>query len=522
MPRTTHRLGALLLPLVLLVGAACSAGPSDRPAVAYLDSDQQVAPPPTPPKPTPVPALGPPKSDTLNWEDCTEQTRAELGESALPAGMVFSCSRLLTTLDSPESPARGTSRNSLLSVGNGEIPLVLVNDAGGEPGTTYAARMALRLPPEVLSTFTIIGVDRRGTGQSEAADCIPPAQREAIVGFDPRATDRPSLDRLLDFVRDSSQECLLDLDDRLQAYDTWRAASDLEELRMELGVPKLHAIGRGEASRLLTTYSQRFPGSVGRMVLDGAPDPLVEVTSRLEAQARGAEEVFDVFAASCGSTGPCPLGPDPRRTVSDLIERTRTTPLAGAAVPVTAGMVVHGLLLGLTERPSWPALTEALAAADRGDGTAIAALAAPMWTGNETNPAWLDAELITGCNDTTVRVPPQRGATIAADWNGKFGLFGGLFAQRLIWCSLWPVPQHPLPAPSAPGLPPIPVIGTKHDPLVPALGSEHMAQQLPSGIGLSWQGAGHGALGNSTCVTSAVSRFLVGGVAPPEGMACPA
>ncbi|WP_344923883.1 hypothetical protein [Saccharopolyspora gregorii] len=56
----------------------------------------------------------------------------------------------------------------------------------------------------------------------------------------------------------SSQECLLDLDDRLQAYDSWRTAADLEELRLELDVPKLHAVGIGEATRVLTTYAQRY------------------------------------------------------------------------------------------------------------------------------------------------------------------------------------------------------------------------------------------------------------------------
>ena len=414
MPRTTHRVGALLLPLVLAVVAACSAGPSDRPAVAYLDSEQQVPPPPGPPKPAPVPPLERPTKSMLSWEDCTEQTRAELTAAAPPADMKFSCSRLLTTLDSPESPSRGIARTALLSVGSGDIPLVVVNDAGGEPGTTHAARMAMELPSEVLSTFKLIGVDRRGTGQSEPANCIPPEHREKIVGFDPRAADRPALDPLVDSIRDSSQECLLDLDDRLQAYDTWRAAGDLEELRIELGVPKLHAIGRGEASRLLTTYAERFPDSVGRVVLDGAPDPLLDITGRLEAQARSAEETFDVFAADCGSSGSCPLGPDPRGTVSALVERTREAPLAGADGPLTAGMIVRGILLGLQDRESWPALAEALGAADRGDGSAMAALVDPLITGNVANPPRLDADLITSCNDTTVRVPPQRGADIAA------------------------------------------------------------------------------------------------------------
>ncbi|GAA3352910.1 ElyC/SanA/YdcF family protein [Saccharopolyspora gregorii] len=46
-PRTSHRIGALLLLTALVAG--CSAGPSQRPAVAYRDAEQPVAPRPAPP-----------------------------------------------------------------------------------------------------------------------------------------------------------------------------------------------------------------------------------------------------------------------------------------------------------------------------------------------------------------------------------------------------------------------------------------------------------------------------------------
>ncbi|MEV0083089.1 alpha/beta hydrolase [Saccharopolyspora sp. NPDC050642] len=518
MPRTTHRVGAALLPLLLLVVAACSAGPSDRPAVAYHDGEQQVVPAPQPPKPAPVPPLGSPGDDAQSWEDCTEQTRTELG--GLPAGMTFSCSRLISTLDAPEAPERGTARISLIRAGSGHVPLVVLGDVGGEPGTTYAARLATQLPAELRNTFDIIGMDRRGTGESDPADCVPPAQRDAIVGFDPRATDRAALDRLLESVLSASQECLLDLDERLQAYDTWRAASDLEELRLELGVPRLHAIGRGEAARLLTTFAERFPGSVGRLVLDGAPDPTRDAIGQAESQAESAEQAFDVFAADCVSRG-CPLGPEPRKVVGDLVERTRGTPLPAPGTSVGAGRVVQAILLGLSDRATWPALADALAAAGRGDGAGLASISAPLVADQGVNPPWLDGDLITSCNDTTVRVPPQRTGELALDWVNRFPLFGGAAAQRLVWCGSWPVPQQPLPSPRRPDLPPIPVISTANDPQLLGLGTDHMAEQMPTGVLLRWQGAGHGAIGKSPCITEAVSRFLVQGTVPTEGMACP-
>lgn len=521
MPRTTHRVGALLLPLVLLVGAACSAGPSDRPAVAYQGTDQQVPPSPPAPKPVPVPALGPAADDALNWRDCTERTRAELG-APVPPETTFSCSRLLTSLSPPGSSGGGTSRISLLGAGTGSIPLVVVNGIRGEPGTTLAARLALRLPPEVLNTFRIVGVDRRGRGQSEPLECVPPPDRETIVGFDPRADRRGQLDHLLDSVRSASQECLLELGERAQAYDTWHAAADLEELRIELGVPKLHAIGRGEGSRVLTTYAERYPGSVGRMALDGAPDPSLNALQQAKKQAEGAENTFDAFVEACLENTPCPLGPDPRGTVDELVERARNTPLPAPDSPVTAGKVVRAILHGLADRNRWPELVRALDEAAHGDGSGIAALVSPLLEGGIGGPARLDPALITRCNDTTLRVPPQRGTQLAAEWIERYPLFGGVFAQQLLRCALWPAPQHPPPAPRTPRLPPIPVVTTAHDPFTPALGTRHMASQLAAGATVKWQGSGHGAIGRSECVTAAVSRFLVHGSVPTEGTVCPA
>lgn len=519
MPRNIERVAALL-PLLLLLATACTAGPSDRPAVAYRDSEQQVAPGPNPPEPAPVPPLGGPATGALAWEDCTAQTHEELGSA--PPGLKFSCAQQLSTLDSPEAPERGIQRNSLIRVGDGNrAPLVVLGDINGEPGTVFAARLAAQLPPALRNSFDIIGIDRRGTGESDPADCIQPPEREQIIGFDPRATERRELDRLLDSVVSASQECLLTLDERLQAYDSWRTAADLEELRLELGVPKLHLIGRGEASRVLTTYAERYPGSVGRMVLDGAPDPTRDAIGRAESEARAAEQTFDVFAQQCASRG-CPLGPDPRRAVTDLIQRATDDPLRGPQGPVPAGRVVRAVQLGLRDPDTWPGLADALAAAARGDGTKLAEISAPLLAPQGANPPWLDGNMITTCNDTTLRVPPQRSSQLAADWVNRFPLFGGVAAQGLVWCGSWPVPQQPLPTPRRGDLPPIPVITTQNDPKELALGTDHMAQQLPTGVQVRWQGAGHGALGRSTCVTDAITRFMVQGAVPTEGMVCPA
>jgi len=516
--RRGRKLGAALLPLLLLTAAACATGPSQRPPVAYEGSQQQVAPAPQPPRPAPLPPLGPPNRDTLTWHDCTGPTSARLGAATAPV----SCSTMASTMDPPEAPGAGIVRISLLSAGSGAVPLLVLNDAGGEPGTLAAARLAQRMPPELLRTFRIIGMDRRGTGTSDPADCLPPPQRRTMAGFDPQATDPGQLAQLHAAVRETSQQCLLTLDERAQAYDTSRAALDVAELRERLGVPRMHALARGEASRVLTTFAQRHPDQVGRMVLDGSPDPRAGAQQAAEARAGSAEGAFDAFAAACGRSGPCPLGPDPRGAVAQLVERARAAPVPAPAGPVPAGLVVRAVLRGLGDPARWPELTGALARARSGDGSGLAELARPLVEPGPAGPPRMTGGMITRCNDTTLRIPPQQVPALAADWTRRFPLFGGMFAQDLVHCGQWPVPQRTPPVPDEPALPPILVLSTAHDPTVPAAGSATTSRQLSAGVLLRWLGSGHGAAGRSDCASAAVTRFLVRGAVPTPNTVCPA
>ena len=93
---------------------------------------------------------------------------------------------MTVVLDPPGRPGRGSLGVSLMRVGTGKSALVVVNDPGGEPGTLKAARLAAALPKELLSTFTIIGMDRRGTGRSDGMACVPPSTRSRARRVRPR------------------------------------------------------------------------------------------------------------------------------------------------------------------------------------------------------------------------------------------------------------------------------------------------------------------------------------------------
>jgi pimeloyl-ACP methyl ester carboxylesterase len=514
---TPVRLSALAVTVTLAL-TGCTVGPSQRPGLVVAGTpSQQTTAPPT--KSSALPPLERPSRSAVGWSDCDTVTRQRLDPVTLPPSLTFQCAKVVSALDSPSAPGEGLVRLQLLKVGQGPTPLLVVNDLDGLPGTLYAAELAAQLPPAFLSTFSLVGLDRRGTGGSDPVHCVPATDREQIVGYDPTDTD---LSGLLNASLDASQQCILALDTRSAALDTQRTVEDVETVRQQLGVRRIDAIGHGEGSRVLTGYANRFPTHVGRLVLDGSPDPTLDTTATTKAQAAAAEAAFTAFATDCQSRGACPLGGTPEATLQQLLAQLRTKPqVLPDGTELTNGTALNAVLAGLADRTRWPALATAIARAHGGDGTALAAFVAPVVAGSETDPPRLDADLAAGCNDQRDRLAPAQVTATMKSWTGAFPLFGGLMAQSLLLCGPWPVPNQPLPRPTAKGAPPILVLSTADDPVTPGTGSQRTAQQLDSGVLVNWLGSGHGALGQSACATQAAQHYLINGTVPANPTTCP-
>ncbi|RZS43633.1 TAP-like protein [Herbihabitans rhizosphaerae] len=516
MPRK-RSVATLVAAGTLATVAGCTAGPSIRPAVVTNEGPvppgqtSQTGPPPPPP-------LRPPSSNSVQWNTCDSVITGRFA-TPLPAGVEVECARMSSVLDSPYAPGRGTTRLTLLKAGNGPVPVVVVNDVDGLPGTAFAALLAAKLPRDMLDRISLVGMDRRGTGSSEPVRCVPEEIRATLLDNDPARLD---MEPVLDAARRAGQQCVINLDNRLPAIDTWRTASDLEKLRNDLGMPHLHAIGRGEGSRVLTTYAERYPRTVGRMVLDGHPDPSADRMIALEPVPAGLEATFSAFAAACVTKGGCPLGPDPRGAVTALLESLRARPLPiDEERSITAGTVLGILRQQLAEPEQWPQLAAALAKTRAGDASGLSAAATTMVDDVRGQPPKLDIGLVTGCNDTSSRLPPERFNAAAKTWQTQSPLFGALVAQELVVCSPWPVPTQAVPTPSAKGTPPIVMLATAADPVTPQVGTERTAGRLSSTSTVTWHGTGHGALTRSSCATDAARAFLLDGQVPRNGLVCP-
>jgi pimeloyl-ACP methyl ester carboxylesterase len=508
--------GVLVL-LIALLGA-CTAGPSDRPAVAVRDANLPPQRSPlTPPSSPPLPPAGKYLRNSLPWRDCTGAISTALG-TVSPRRVECSEVRVDATV---ARPASGNSLKLDLSrIGDGPAPLVVLGEASGEPGTVRAARLAQQLPPALLDRFTLIGLARRGTGPSEPLNCIPKTIREQIVGSDPDPDLPGQLDALLDITRAAIQTCVQDLGEVLTTINSTGTADDLEQLRVALIAPVLNVLSHGEASRAVTDFLRRYPTSAGRVVLDGAADPTLDDVAAAEAALDAADAGYHAFAADCVARG-CPLGPDPRGALMALADALRRTPLQVGSQQITAGIAYQAVLETVGDAQRWPQLSRALANARTGDGAELAALVTPILTTDRGLAARLDPALATHCNDTPTRVPPERAQQLVHQWQLRSVLFGPLFAARLLWCSAWPVPSPPLVGSGDRALPPVLVVATTADPVTPVEGARRTAQSLPSATLAVWQGQEHGALPRSTCIVDLVTRFLMDASIPKQGTLCP-
>lgn len=527
--RLRRRLVPALLAGVAVLAAGCTVGPSQRPPVAVRGDGLPGPAPPTAPTTSRGPAQLPdpdPQRPTVYFADCTSESLAGATVPIPPDRTLQVGCTDLTVPSDPHGAQAARSRIAVLRVGLADAPddrppLLVLGDTAAQASAMHAVDLAAQVPRALLDHFTLVGMDRRGFGD-DALDCAPANDRAALVDADAiTAGDPAALSVLLEQARDLVQECHVVLSSGASGFRTASTASDIGQLREALGVRRLSAVGVGDGATALLWWAQAAPETVGRLVLDGLADPELDEPARSEGRAKAAEATFDAFAMACTARPGCPLAPDPRAAVMNLLDQLRGHPLDSAdGRRLTTGGAVTTVLHQLGEPRTWPALAAAVAAARTGDPLPMLDLLDPLaGLGGR-----YDAVLATTCNDASRRLSPGEVGDLAASWRDRYPLFGTSLALRLLACAPWPAAA--VPAPTVAGtMPPVLVLGTANDPRAPLEGSQRAARALPTARFLSWQGSGTGAYPRTPCVNENVDRLLVDGLAPPgdpgRSLLCP-
>jgi pimeloyl-ACP methyl ester carboxylesterase len=478
----------------------------------------------------PSPEAPPTVDGAISWTDCRDEARE--GNPALRRDYRVECGTVRVPQDWAEPDSGDTFDIALMRIYTGDasdkIGSVLTNP-GGPGGSGLDFLPGLVSPPAgpdvapLLEKFVMVSFDPRGVGKSAPVDCISDADLDAVFGADPDPVDQDDFDDAVAVSQRIADGCGAKYGDDLRLFSTVQTARDMDAIREALGDEKLTYLGFSYGTLLGAVYAQLFPTKVRAFVLDGAVDPQQDPVESSEGQAMGFERALDNFSAWCRThRARCPIADDPRGAITDAIAKARVSPVAGGGGrDATAGWVMWGVILSMYAQSIWEYLGPAIDDLSRGDADLILALA-DSYAERDENGEYsnlFDANSAINCADSPYP-PVDEIRALQAEWREEYPMFGPALATGLLGCSLWPGGKDPYPTGPATGAPPIVVVGTTGDPATPFESTRKLADMLGVGVVISFEGEGHTAYPESSCVQRAVDRYLIDLEVPEDGLRC--
>lgn len=515
---------AALLASIVLLTSACGVGPSTRPDVAVDDGSAGGA----VEESTDAPDDGPPALEApvtdLNWSDCTARTAAAF-DVVVATGVVVECATFTAPIDASVA-SDGAFELSAVKVRTTATPpdaVPLVYSSGTDrPSSADMAALAAQPDTALLATHPVVGVDRRGIGNSAPFDCYSGviSTRDALIDLGQYSPGPDVVDRVAELARAATIACTDFLMPEALIFATTNSADDLEALREAWGVRALSLLGSGNGALVALAYASEYGDHVARLVLDSPVSALTDAVTSEEQSVRGSEAALTAFATRCTAIG-CSLGADPRASVVELFRRADAgefAPLSGA----TVRLAVENLLSYPSSADSGARIRDAadtVSSALAGDLSALDAAVEQARAFSRT-----DGHFVSRCTDGQQWPAPDRVRTLRADWESRYPAFGSNAALGLLECSAWPA-TTPSPVPTQLAVPVLILSGTAD-----AITGIEALPAITGAVGaagartttVTWDGLGHGVAVGSACGRTAVASYLDSGDLPTGGNACPA
>lgn len=447
----------------------------------------------------------------------------------------FECATVQAPLDWAEPDAGSIElalRRAPATGGDGgRIGSLLINPGGpGSSGVEFLEYAQTAFSERLLAAYDLVGFDPRGVGQSSAVSCGDPAAVDLYLTGDLPVEDAAGLEAAREAARAFGAACAEATGPLIEHVDTLSSARDMDLLRAVLGDERLHYAGFSYGTLLGATYAGLFPENVGRLLLDAAVDPSNSVEELVVGQAVGFEEALRAYVEYCQGGRACPLTgdvDDGMQQIADLLESIEDRPLrAGEGQELNATMAFYGLVVTLYDDQTWTYLTLGLEEALTQRSGAIFLELANLYLDRSPDGTFATNAMVAFTAINCLDYPAEDLSyeeldQLARVVEAEAPTFGRDFVMAA-GCETWPVESVRQPAPvTAEGAAPILVVGTTGDPATPFEWSVSLADQLASGVLLTWEGEGHTAYGRAgQCVTDAVDTYLLEGTTPPEGTVC--
>jgi pimeloyl-ACP methyl ester carboxylesterase len=405
------------------------------------------------------------------------------------------------------------------------IGSMMVNPGGpGFGGSSLADDAEYYFSQDLIDRFDIIAWDPRGTGESTpAVNCVDTF--DEYFGLDSPPETPEEKQALIDASQALNDKCAENSGTILPFISTKASAQDINSLRLALGEEKVSFFGFSYGSELGTTWATMFPETVRAIVVDGAVDPNASSIQEGMAQAKGFEGQLATFLKQCSERTTCEFhnDGDAESAFDKLVLDIDAKPLdvSKDRTPVTQGVLFTAVAQAMYSDYYWPQLSEALNAAQGGDGKGILQLYDDYYQRNTdgTYGNELEAFLAISCLD-------DPGATSAEEVDLHIEKFitaaprlGGNFAYGYS-CALWPVKQADKVTITGKGAGPIVVIGTTGDAATPLESTRKMALGLEQGILIVVDANQHTGYGANNCVVKAVDEYLIKLKVPANETTC--
>jgi pimeloyl-ACP methyl ester carboxylesterase len=405
------------------------------------------------------------------------------------------------------------------------IGSMMVNPGGpGFGGSSLADDAEYYFSQDLIDRFDIIAWDPRGTGESTpAVNCVDTF--DEYFGLDSPPETPEEKQALIDASQAFNDKCAENSGTILPFISTKASAQDINSLRLALGEEKVSFFGFSYGSELGTTWATMFPETVRAIVVDGAVDPTASSIQEGMSQAKGFEGQLATFLKQCSERTTCEFhnNGDAEAAFDKLVLDIDAKPLEVSKdrTLVTQGVLFTAVAQAMYSDYYWPQLSEALSAAQGGDGKGILQLYDDYYQrkddgtyGNE-----LEAFLAISCLDDPGATSTEEVDSHIADFIAAAPRLGGNFAYGYS-CALWPVEQAAKVTITGKGAGPIVVVGTTGDAATPLSSTRKMAQGLEQGILIVVDANQHTGYGANNCVVKAVDDYLIKLTVPANETTC--
>ncbi|MCD4548900.1 MULTISPECIES: alpha/beta hydrolase [unclassified Schaalia] len=499
--------------------------------------------------PTPTPSHDLPKLDgsiesfysqPVQWSVCDPQkiTKETLPQPKNPSE--YECARVQAPVNWEEP--EGETLQLALAIhrakdSTGEALFFNLGGPGGAAVSSIANQVEENLGKALTEKYDIVALDPRGVGDSTPLKCLTDEERDKKNAGDTSAdtsadkTPEQIVSKARQEAIDYAKGCETHSGNLYKYVDTVSVAKDFDMVRALLQQDKLNYLGYSYGTFLGATYADNFADKVGRFVLDGAVDPAADVNTVSSLQMRGFEESIRHWAQDCLTSAACPLKgniDEAMQQMARFLQRLEKSPVStqNPARPLTQNLALTSIIGLMYSTDTYDILTQGMTQVlQENDGTTllfVADLLNDRHTDGSYDGSSSDALNAVNNLDYTPVGTIEEWAAEAEKLKSELVVMGPFAGWASAGLEAWPTTHAQRHEVRAAGAAPIVVVGTTHDPATPYVMSQSLAQQLESGVLVSWEGWNHTAYSakGSRCVAQAVESYFTNGTVPENGVMC--